>query len=60
MFRSKVRGGSLTLWKNFGRSHDVWETTRRFPLPLREDCLELIEHELHYLALKHHVDRHIG
>lgn len=29
-------------------------------LALREDGLVLIEHELHYLALEHHVNRHVG
>lgn len=40
-------------WK-FQRSY------RRFLLPLGEDGLELVEHELHYLALENHVDRHVG
>lgn len=29
-------------------------------LRLREDFLELVEHELHDLALEDHVDRHVG
>lgn len=29
-------------------------------LTLGEDFRELFKHELHYLALEHHVDRHIG
>lgn len=33
--------------------------SRRFLLALGEDTLELIEHELHNLALENHVDRHI-
>lgn len=34
--------------------------TERFPLVGREDDLELIEHQLHYLVLEHHVNRHVG
>lgn len=56
--RSTVLEGSQTLWKAFGRSRDV--LVPEVPLTLGEDSIEGVEHELHYLALEHHVDRHVG
>lgn len=38
----------------------VGDTETLFPLVGREDDLELIDHQLHYLALEHHVKRHVG
>lgn len=35
-------------------------TLRSLSLRLGEDLLELIQDELHNLALEHHVDRHVG
>lgn len=40
-----------------GRSQ---RSPKRFSLPLGEDGRKLVKHEFHYLALEHHVDRHIG
>lgn len=37
-----------------------WKVEVDLPLHLREDVLELIEQDLHDLALKDHVDRHVG
>lgn len=39
---------------------DILLETRRFSLVGSENDLELIEHQLHYLALEDHVHRHVG
>ncbi len=53
----------MTLWGLRDVLRAFWkvqEKLQEVPLPLGKDGLEFIEHELHYLALEHHVDRHIG
>lgn len=37
----------------------VQRSSRRFLLPVGKNGLELLEHEFYYLALEHHVDRHV-
>lgn len=47
-------------WVQHVLSRRFWKATVELPLRIREDFLELVEHELHDLALEDHVDGHVG